>query len=118
MSFLLAEILSALSIKSETTEDESFTHELIKLRAQIDRLDEELIHTLKLRKSVVEKIAQAKIEQNITALQRSRFDQLMKERMIAAANLGMDSEFIKEIFNAIHEDSIRIQTDLFQKNKK
>lgn len=114
----LAEILSALSIKQETTADATFTNELVKLRAQIDRLDEELIHTLKMRKSVVEKIAQAKIEQNITALQISRFDQLMKERLESASKLGLDGEFIREIFNAIHEDSIRIQTDLFQKSKK
>lgn len=114
----LAAILAALSIKQATTADESFTNELVKLRSQIDRLDEELIHTLKLRKNVVEKIAQAKVEQNITALQSSRFDQLMKERLDSAAKLGLDTDFIKEIFNAIHEDSIRIQTDHFQKNKK
>ncbi len=115
---VLASIISSLSIKNETSNDEQFTNELVNLRGQIDRLDEELLHTLKLRKNVVEKIALAKIRQNITALQRSRYDQLMKERIASAIKHDLDSEFIKEIFNAIHEESIKTQTDLFQKNKK
>ncbi len=114
----LSVIISTLSIKKETSNDENFTNELVNLRGQIDRLDEELIHTLKLRKNVVEKIAMAKINQNITALQLSRFDQLMKERMESAVKNNLDSQFIKEIFNAIHEDSIKTQTDMFQKYKK
>lgn len=108
-------ILSELALKQSTTADQHFTSELVKLRAQIDRIDEELIHTLKLRKNVVEKIAKAKIEQNITALQTSRFEELMNERMKSAEKAGLDPQFIKEIFNAIHEDSIKIQTDLFNK---
>lgn len=115
--FALNEILNSLSVKQETTADKQFTHDLNNLRDQIDRIDDEIIHTLSLRKSVVEKIAQAKINQNITALQLSRFDQLMKKRMESAAHLGLDCDFVKEIFNAIHEDSIRIQTDFFQKKK-
>ena len=115
---VLEEILASLSIRHEMSDDAQFTNQLEKLRSQIDRLDEELIHTLKMRKVIVEKIAQAKVEQNITALQRSRFDQLMKERLDNASKLGLDGDFIKEIFNAIHEDSIKIQTEHFAKTKK
>ncbi len=114
----LAIIISSLIIKKEISLDEQFINELVSLRSQIDRLDEELIHTLKLRKNVIEKIALAKINQNITALQRGRFDQLIKERVASALKQDLDGEFIKELFNAIHADSIKIQTDLFQKNKK
>ena len=76
------------------------------------------LHTLKMRKDVVEKIAKAKIEQNITALQKSRFEELMKERMTAGEKLGLSQEFIKEIFDSIHEQSVQTQTDLFEKTKK
>lgn len=114
----LSEIISNLSLKKEDSKDLSFTHNLNDLREQIDRLDNELLHTLKLRANVVDKIAKAKIEQNVTALQRNRFDQLMKERLHAGEKLGLDQNFIKEIFDAIHEQSVQIQTDLFEKTKK
>lgn len=114
----LAEIISSLSLKHESSLDKSYTNQLNDLRAQIDRLDNELLHILKLRKDVVEKIAKAKVEQNVTALQRNRFDQLMKERMDQGLKLGLDQDFIKEIFDSIHEQSVKTQTDLFEQNKK
>lgn len=114
----LFEIISSLALKKENSQDKSYTHQLNDLRDQIDRLDNELLHTLKLRLNVVEKIAKAKIEQNVTALQRSRFDQLMKERMDAGEKLGLNQDFVKEIFDSIHEQSVQAQTDLFEKNKK
>lgn len=114
----LEKIISSLSLKKEYSQDQTYTNELNDLREQIDRLDNELLHTLKFRRNVVEKIAKAKLDQNITALQRNRFDQLMKERMETGEKLGLPQEFIKEIFDAIHEQSVQVQTDLFEKNKK
>ena len=114
----LKTIVSGLSLRTEHSTDASFGLELSALRAQIDRLDNEIIHSLKLRKDVVEKIAKAKIKQNITALQRSRFDQLIKERMENGITLGLEECFIKEIFDAIHDQSVKVQTDLFEKIKK
>jgi chorismate mutase len=114
----LASIISSLSLKKENSLDKSYTNQLNDLRDQIDRLDNELLHTLKMRQDVVEKIAKAKIEQNVTALQKGRFDQLMKERMDAGVKLGLNQNFIKEIFDSIHEQSVQTQTNLFEKNKK
>jgi chorismate mutase len=114
----LAAIISSLAIKKENSQDKLYTNQLNELRDQIDRLDDELLHTLKLRNDVVEKIAKAKIEHNVTALQKSRFDQLMKHRMDAGEKLGLGQDFIKEIFDSIHEQSVQTQTNLFEKTKK
>ncbi|QDK42886.1 3-deoxy-7-phosphoheptulonate synthase [Bacteriovorax stolpii] len=114
----LLNIISSLSLKREYSQDKNYTEELNDLREQIDRLDSELIHTLKLRQQVVEKIAMAKINQNITALQKGRFEELMKDRLVTAEKMGLSLDFIKEIFDSIHEQSVQIQTDLFEKNNK
>lgn len=114
----LAAIISSLSLKNENSLDKSYTNQLNDLRDQIDRLDNELLHTLKMRQDVVEKIAKAKIEQNVTALQKGRFEQLMKGRMDAGVKLGLNQDFIKEIFDSIHEQSVQTQTTLFEKTKK
>lgn len=111
-------ILSQLSLKTEHSSDADFSAKLNNLRDQIDRLDNELLHTLKLRSNIVEKIAKAKSEQKITALQINRFDQLMKERIDAGKVLGLEELFIKEIFDAIHDQSVKIQTDIFESSKK
>ena len=84
------------------------------LHGDIYFVEDDYVHKL----DSVEKIAKAKLNQNITALQRNRFDQLMKERIEAGAKFGLDEQFIKEIFDSIHEQSIKIQTDIFEKNKK
>lgn len=114
----LKSILEQLSLKTENSSDADFGVQLNSLRAQIDRLDNELLHTLKLRSDVVEKIANAKAKEKITALQRNRFDQLMKERMDAGKALGLEELFVKEIFDAIHDQSVKVQTDIFEKIKK
>ncbi len=90
----LKQILSELSLKTEYSNNSDFELQLNNLRAQIDRLDNELLHTLKMRSDVVEKIANAKIEQNITALQRNRFDHLMKDRIITGKQLGLEESYI------------------------
>ena len=114
----LKNILLELSYKTEYSNDIDFAANLNKLREHIDRLDNELLHTLKFRKDVVEKIANAKIQQNITALQVNRFDKLMKARLETGKMLGLDELFVKEIFDAIHDQSIKVQTDLFERSKK
>jgi chorismate mutase len=112
----LFEILSHLKLKSELCSNKNFDQEIEILRGQIDRIDHELLDTLNIRKEIVEKIAHAKLNQNVTALQRHRFQELMIDRLLSADKIGLDKELIKEIFSAIHEDSIRIQTDIFDRN--
>lgn len=113
----LSEILHELILKSPDSTDKNFDHLLENLRAQIDRLDHELILTLKQRKDVVLKIANAKREKNITALQLKRFNELIQKRVKEGMELGLDEEYIKEIFDAIHDNSVKIQTDFFLKPK-
>lgn len=113
----LMEILVKLILKSPNSSDVNFDHLLENLRNQIDRLDHEIIHTLKHRKDIVLKIAEAKQEKNITALQLKRFNDLILERVQAGISIGLDEEFIKNIFDSIHDNSVKIQTDFFDKLK-
>lgn len=112
----LLEITNSLKLKSENCSNKNFDQELEILRGQIDRIDHDIIEALNFRKEIVEKIAKAKLSQNITALQRHRFQELMNDRMTSGKKFGLDENLIKEIFDAIHEDSIKIQTDIFDNN--
>jgi chorismate mutase len=113
----LEEILTKLVLKSPYSSDENFDHLLENLRHQIDRLDHEIIHTLKNRKDIVLKIANAKYEKNITAVQLKRFNDLIQERVQLGISVGLDEQFIKDIFDSIHDHSVKIQTDFFDRLK-
>lgn len=110
----LREIISSLKLKNELSNNQQFQDELSSLRSQIDRLDNELLHVLKLRNDIILKIAQEKMNQNVTALQKSRFEEMLKERLDLAAKYGLNQNYIKSIFDSIHEESVQIQSDFFK----
>ncbi len=111
----LKDLINNLSFKKELGGDAHFSAELDQLRAQIDRLDRELIECLSMRQKIVEKIGQQKKLKNITALQKSRMMELMKERIDLAKKLGLSEEYIEDIFQSIHAESVRLQTEIMKK---
>lgn len=108
----LNEILSDISVRTEYSHDRNFEHELDELREKIDRVDSEVLEALQERMKIVDAIGKAKINANITALQVHRMDALMKKRMQIAEALGLNPEYIKEIYNVIHDHSVKVQTEM------
>lgn len=114
----LREILKTLSIRHSTSKDQDFEGVMSDLRSNIDQLDKSLIEILSQRKSIVKKIARAKFEHNVTPLQISRLDQILKERKSWGDSLDLHSDYIVKIFDTIHEQSIRTQTDFMRELEK
>lgn len=109
----LLELLAHLKVKTVSASNFDYEHELESLREEIDRIDHEIIEALRFRKNIVSKIASKKLENNITALQTKRYADLMLDRIKAGNLNGLHESFIKEIFGTIHEESLKIQTDIF-----
>lgn len=108
----LAEIIQSLNVRTEFTTDRNFSAELEDLRKNIDRIDNEILEALSMRTNIVERIAEAKHKNNITALQVHRMDQLMNNRISSGVKIGLREKFIKEIYNVIHEDSVKTQNEI------
>ncbi len=108
-------ILDNLSYKTEFCPNKTFEEELDDLRHKIDRIDQELLHNLQLRMDIVDLIGKAKALNNVTALQKSRMSQLMKQRMIWAKEMDLQEEFAEKIFDVIHAESVKIQTEITKK---
>lgn len=104
-------ILGLLVIRNERLTTEGI-HEL---RNQIDELDNNLMDLLAKRMRVCREIGQYKKEHNMTVLQTSRYNEILDKRGAQGALCGMDSSFIKEIFEAIHEESVRQQIEIINK---
>jgi chorismate mutase len=108
----LKAILSKLSLRTEYTLDRSFEQELDHLRTLVDRTDREILEALASRTEIIKKIGLAKRENDILPLQLHRMDELMNKRVELGKQLGLVDKFIKDIYNTIHSESVRIQSEI------
>ena len=108
----LAKLLDRLIIRNVTTDNKLFENQLELLRNRIDALDTELLETLSSRMEIVRQIGKYKRENNVTALQIGRFAELMDKRVQLGVSLNLDAHFVQQVFQHIHEDSVRMQTDI------
>lgn len=102
-------LLNSLVIRS--TEEVVTDEELRLLRGQIDQIDEQLLQMLVERLRVSMKIADVKERCNMAVFQPKRWDWVLKQRMEMASQLGLDTDFVKEIFEKIHAESVRTQQE-------
>jgi chorismate mutase len=51
----------------------------------------------------------------MTVLQAQRYNEILDKRGAQGALCGMDSDFVKTIFEAIHEESVRQQMEIINK---
>ena len=82
------------------------------LRKQIDGLDNELINLLSKRMRVCREIGQYKKDHNMTVLQTGRYNEILDKRGAQGALCGMSADFVKNIFEHIHEESVRQQIEI------
>ncbi len=91
---------------------------LDELRKQIDKLDNQLLDILKERMKISEAIGRYKYENNITILQARRYDEIMNDRKVKAESRNLNPDFVTEIFESIHEESISRQSAVMNKELK
>lgn len=107
----LKQILDSLIIRDfkQTTEN------LSQLRYQIDEIDDQLLELLAKRMRVSREIGTYKKEHNMAVVQTNRYDEILQKRIGEAVKMGMDSEFMRIVLEAIHEESVRQQIDVLNK---
>ncbi|MGL5318348.1 MAG: chorismate mutase, partial [Bacteroidales bacterium] len=91
------------------------TENLATLRHQIDELDNQLLETLAKRMRIAREIGMYKKENNMPVLQSGRYDEIINKRSAQGAEMDLSGEFVKEIMEAIHEESVRQQLDVINK---
>ena len=104
-------ILETLVIRDTTQSTEN----LSSLRHQIDQMDDQLLELLAKRMRISGEIAQYKKENNMPVLQAGRYDEILTNRIKQGGDMNMSGEFIKTVFEDIHEESVRHQIELINK---
>lgn len=107
----LKEILDAIVIR----EGKQSTEDLSNLRSQIDQLDDQLLELLAKRMRVSQEIGTFKKEHNMTIVQTDRYDEILSKRISQAEGMAMNTEFMRVVLEAIHEESVRQQLDILNK---
>ncbi len=111
----LKELLDSLVKKEVASSDPLFVSNLESLRADIDRLDREVIELLSKRMEVARQIGLYKKENNITILQMSRWEEILNNRIKEAMAHGLSEKFITSFLQDIHNESIHQQTAVMNK---
>ncbi|HOO08568.1 MAG TPA: bifunctional 3-deoxy-7-phosphoheptulonate synthase/chorismate mutase type II [Cyclobacteriaceae bacterium] len=117
----LSQIIGQLRFAKKHSNDVVFISQLEQLREKIDQIDQELIEVLSIRKQLIEKIGDYKKENNVTVFQLERWNEILQSRTIWGKDKSLAGEFIQELYKTIHDESIRIQTGIMNKeneNKK
>ena len=108
-------LLNGLKLRSKDSTNESFKIFLEEMREQIDESDRDILEAINRRMNLVEKIGEFKQENNVTIFQVDRWNEIYRSRAEWAQGMGLDKEFIEEMYKLIHIASIKQQTELISK---
>ena len=80
------------------------------VRTKIGQLDNELFEILTERMNLAEVVGDFKREHNITILQQEHWEKSIQQRLSKASDYQLSERFIRQLMDAIHQESIRHQT--------
>lgn len=114
----LLTLLESLQIREKDSGDKAYREGIDQLRAQIDIIDENLLYAFGSRMGVSKKIGTYKKSHNVAILQTERWEQVLDGMIEKARAYGLSERFIEDVFNAVHEESVRVQNEVLSAGPK
>ena len=108
---ILKDILTKLIIRNETEQTENISI----LRKQIDDIDSQLLDIIAKRMAVCRDIGQYKRDHDMTVVHTSRYSEIIEKSEMLGKSLGVDPICVKNIFELLHQESVRQQIDIINK---
>lgn len=105
----LTQLLEKLIYKEKAGLISSENEELIKLREQIDELDEKIIQLLANRMDISQVIGGYKKGHQMTILQLERWIHIFESRTKQGMELGLSERFLQNFLQGLHKESIKRQ---------
>ena len=81
-------------------------------RQQITQVDKEILFLFAKRFEISESIGKIKKENNLPILDQNRFDELLEELKKEGTNYKLDEDFVEDIWNRIHRESLLKQGEI------
>jgi chorismate mutase len=111
----LKELLETLVYRQSSSQNPECEDKLSQFRNMINEVDDELINVLKKRMTIIEQIGKYKKEHDLTIFQLERWQEILRTRSQWAEKLGIPRAHTEKICQLLHEESIRIQTEVMNK---
>ncbi len=113
----LISLLKKLKFRKQNFEHKKYFDLLEQYRHQIDSIDFQLIELLNKRLNISKEIGKYKTDKNVSIFQLKRWLDITKTRHEFGEAIGMDKEFIKQLLQLVHKESIRLQSEIMNQNK-
>lgn len=110
----LASLMSSLVVRSADSLDSAYRRTLELLRLNIDELDRRLIDALAERREISRQIGGIKRDHNVSIVQAMRWEDVMDRALAEGKSKGLDEDFIRRIFDIIHENSVSEQNKILE----
>jgi len=110
--FELKELLHKIVWRTQHWNEHNIPPKVQKLRATLDKLDDELLTLLAKRMKISSTIGEHKRADNVSIYQHHRWMDILNNMMEKGTALGMSDDFLHTIFQAIHQESIRVQDEV------
>jgi chorismate mutase len=105
-----------IQVRDADSDSKEWRENIDQLRAKINIIDESLLYTLSSRMKICRQIGDYKKNSNIAILQTSRWDAVLTMVMAKGEEYGLPKDFVKDVFNAIHEASVEVQNEIISGN--
>jgi 3-deoxy-7-phosphoheptulonate synthase len=112
----LGEIVKGLVLRDSAPKNGDESLEM--LRKRIDQCDDDIMNLLGKRMQIAENIGQYKKNNNITILQTTRWNEILKHANEKGKQLGLSEEFVERFLKAIHQESINHQNTVMNLGDK
>lgn len=109
----LATLLDGLAFRRPRPTSDAHA-DIEELRALIDQLDEAIVQKLGSRMAISERIGEIKLARNVAILQPERWKSILDRQDTLGRQLGLSPAFIQAFMNAVHDESIRRQTQAWE----
>ena len=101
-----------LVVRDADSDAQEWRDNIYQLRAKIDVIDENILYALGARMQVSRQIGEYKKNNNVAIVQASRWDSLIEKVVRKGQEYGLPENFLKDVFNAIHEASVEAQNEI------
>lgn len=112
---VLPDVLDFIIDRLVIRNNAEMTESLASLRKQIDEIDNALMGLLTKRMRISREIATYKKEHNMAVVQATRYNEILDKRGVQGSLCGMNPDFVRRVYEAIHEESVRQQMGVINK---
>lgn len=114
----LAELLAKLKPRNSNSVPATPGDPLQQLRDENNAVDYEILEALARRLEIIKQIGEYKKSKNMTIFQPNRWRQVVEDRVEKGESLGLDENFVKDIYQLIHNYSVKTQTEIINEDSK